>query len=128
MISVSLVESLAGSSQQAEANQLRKMDPSEILQSIYLAGFELQTFDRFPRAVGVTKGNCIALLEPDGSGLRMIGRPGWRMGEGLGVLTTKGNEKVFQAKNQVVVATPERLKELQEFERELTILLAPRPN
>lgn len=104
------------------------MDPSEILQSIYLAGFELQTFDRFPRAIGVIKGNCIALLEPDGSGLHVIGRPGWRMGEALGVLTTKGNEQVFQAKDQVVVATPERLKELQEFEGELTILLAPRPN
>ena len=95
------------------------MDPSEILQSLYLAGFELQTFDRFPRAVGVAKGNCIALLEPAGSRLQFIGRPGWRMGEALGVLTTKGDRQVFQAKDQVVDATPERLRELSDFEGEL---------
>lgn len=104
------------------------MDPSEILQSLYLAGFELQTFDRFPRAVGVIKGDCIALLEPDGKSLRLIGRPGWRIGETLGVLTTKGDDQVFQAKDQIVAATPERLKELREFEAELTVLLAPKPN
>ena|SRR5262249_8001687 len=104
------------------------MDPSEILQSLYVAGFELQTFDRFPRAIGVIKGNCIALLEPGGSGLRFIGKPGWRLGEVLGVLTTKGAQQVFQAKDQFVEATPERLKQLQEFEAELVMLLNPKPN
>lgn len=104
------------------------MDPSEILQSLYIAGFELQTYDRFPRAIGALKGNCIALLEPEGKSLRLIGRPGWRMGEALGVLTTQGNEQVFQAKDQIVTATPERLKELRDFEAELTVLLAPKPN
>jgi len=104
------------------------MDPSEILQSLYLAGFELQTFDRFPRAIGVTKGNCIALLEPAGTGLRFVGRPGWRMGEALGVLTTQGNRQVFQAKDQVVDATAERLRELSNFEGELSGFLAPKRN
>jgi hypothetical protein len=103
-------------------------DSSEILQSLYLAGFELQTFDRFPRAIGAIKGNCIALLEPQGNGLRLIGRPGWRIGEVLGVLTTRGNEQVFQAKDEVVQATPERLNEFRAFETELKILLEPKPN
>ena|SRR5689334_25241651 len=105
-----------------------RMDSSEILQSLYLAGFELQTFDRFPRAIGVTKGNCIALLEPGGNGLRFIGRPGWRLGEVLGVLTTQGGRRVFQAKDQFLEATPERLKQLQEFEAELEAFLSPKPN
>ena len=105
------------------------MDPSEILQSLYLAGFELQTFDRFPKAMGVLKGNCIALLEPSPTGsLRLIGRPGWRMGEVLGVLTTKSGRQVFQAKDQTVEATADRLNELQAFEGELTRLLEPKPN
>jgi|SRR5215469_6128298 len=104
------------------------MDPSEILQSLYLAGFELQTFDRFPRAIGVIRGNCIALLEPGGNGLRLIGRPGWRLGEALGVLTTRGSQQVFQAKDQIVKATPDRLKQLQEFEAELASFLNPKPN
>ena len=104
------------------------MDPSEILQSLYLAGFELQTFDRFPRAICVVKGNCIALLEPGGKGLRFIGKPGWRLGEVLGVLTTKAGQQVFQAKDQFVEATAERLKQLQEFETELASFLNPKPN
>jgi hypothetical protein len=104
------------------------MDPSEILQSLYVAGFELQTFDRFPRAIAVIKGNCIALLEPGANGLRFIGRPGWRMGEVLGVLTTSGGNQVFQAKDQVIEATPARLSELRQFEAELTCLLEPKPN
>jgi len=104
------------------------MDPSEILQSLYVAGFELQTFDRFPRAIGVIKGNCIVLLEPSGSGLRFVGRPGWRLGEVLGVLTTRNGQQVFQAKDQILEATPERLRELQEFEGELAAFLNPKPN
>ena len=104
------------------------MDPSEILQSLYVAGFELQTFDRFPRAIGIIKGNCIALLEPDASGLRFIGRPGWRLGEVIGVLTTKEGRQVFQAKDQIVEATAERLKQLREFEAELATFLDPKPN
>ncbi|HJW99707.1 MAG TPA: hypothetical protein VJ453_06085 [Terriglobales bacterium] len=99
------------------------MDASEILQSLYLAGFELQTSERFPRVIGVFKGECIALLEPKDNGLRFMGRPGWRMGDVIGVLTTKNNQKVFQAKDQVVEATPERLKQLADFEAELLGLL-----
>lgn len=102
-------------------------DPSEILQALYLAGFELQTFERFPRAIGVIKGNCIALVEPDGIGLRIIGNPGWRLGEVLGVLTSKDGVKVFQAKDQIVPAIEERLTEFRKFEAELAIFLAPKP-
>ena len=104
------------------------MDPSEILQSLYVAGFELRTFDRFPRAIGVMKGNCIALLEPEGYRLRLLGRPGWRLGDAIGVLTTKDARRVFQAKDQIVEATSERLAELEQFEAELEKHLAPKPN
>ncbi len=101
------------------------MDSSEQLQKIYLAGFELQTFDRFPKAIGVTKGNCVALLTPTPTGLTTIGAPGWKMGEVLGVLTEVNGRKVFQAKSEIVEATPERLQELDRFRQELHQLLAP---
>lgn len=104
------------------------MDPAETLQALYLAGFELQTFDRFPRAIGLIKGDCIALLEPAENRLRIIGRPGWRMGEAIGVLTTKAGRQVFQAKDQIVEATSERLKQLEEFEAELLKFLQGKPN
>jgi hypothetical protein len=103
-------------------------DPSEILQRVYAAGFELQTFDRYPKALGIVRGDCIALVEATPDGLRMIGTPGWKMGEVLGVLTTQEGRKVFQAKSEVVDATQERLAELQRFREELTALIGPKPS
>jgi hypothetical protein len=100
------------------------MDPSEQLQRIYLAGFELQTFERYPKLIGVMKGNCIALLVPGVDGLQIMGTPGWRMGEVLGVLTEVGGRKVFQAKTEIVEATPERIAELERFRAEVKELLA----
>ncbi|HTY82721.1 MAG TPA: hypothetical protein VMB19_00810, partial [Silvibacterium sp.] len=64
-------------------------DSAEQLQRIYAAGFELQTFDRYPNAVGVIRDGCIALLRSTPNGLEIIGSPGWRMGEVLGVLVEK---------------------------------------
>jgi len=99
-------------------------DPAEMLQKLYLAGFDIQTLDRFPRSIGIIRGDCIALLEPDASaGLRLVGRPGWRIGDAIGALTTRGGISVFRWKDQVIEATPERLHIFQSFERELVELL-----
>src|SRR5438034_4006153 len=94
-------------------------DPAQQLERIYLAGFELQTFDRFPKCVGVMRDNCIALLIPASDGLQMLGTPGWRMGEVMGVLTEQEGRQVFQAKQETVEATPERLAKLRQFRNDL---------
>jgi|SRR5690349_18081095 len=98
-------------------------DPAEQLQAIYAAGFELKTFDRFPRAIGVLRGSCIVLLQPGTHGLEMIGRPGWQIGELIGVLTEKDGRKVFRAKTEMVEATEARRSELEQFEKDLTEIL-----
>lgn len=98
-------------------------DPAEQLQKIYLAGFELKTFDRFPKCVGVVRDQCVALLVPGPDGLQMLGTPGWEIGEVLGVLTEVGGRKVFQAKEEIVEATPERLELLRRFREEIERLL-----
>jgi hypothetical protein len=95
------------------------MDSASQLQQIYLAGFEIETRERFPNAVVVIKGNCAALLQATPNGLTMIGTPGWRMGELMGVLTEVGGRKVFQSKSEIVEASSERLAELQAFREEL---------
>jgi len=101
------------------------MDSAEQLQRIYLAGFELQTFDRYPRAIGAIREGCIALLEPTPDGLRMLGTPGWRIGEVMGVLIEREGRQVFQAKDQIEEATPDRLDTLRRFRADLEGLLAP---
>ena len=93
--------------------------PAEQLQRLYLAGFDLQTFDRFPKCVGVMRDNCIALLVPGREGLQVLGTPGWRMGEVMGVLTESDGRQVFQAKQETVEATPERLAKLRQFHNDL---------
>ena len=99
-------------------------DPSEQLQRIYLAGFELQTFERIPRAVGVVRDQVIALLEATPGGLKMIGTPGWRLGEIMGVLVEKDGRQIFQSKAETLEATPERLETLRRFKADLEQLLA----
>jgi hypothetical protein len=98
-------------------------DPAEQLQQIYVAGFELKVFDRFPKCVGVVRDNCVALLVPATGGLQMLGTPGWLMGEAMGVLVETGGRRVFQAKQEVVEATPERLEALRHFREDLQQLL-----
>jgi len=94
-------------------------DSAEQLQRIYLAGFELQTFERYPKCIGVMRDNCVALLVPGVEGLQVLGTPGWRMGEVMGVLTEREGRQVFQAKREIVEATPERLALLQRFRQDL---------
>jgi len=98
-------------------------DSAEQLQRLYLAGFELQTFERFPKCIGVVRDGCIALLVPGVDGLQVLGTPGWRMGEAMGVLTEKEGRQVFQAKSEIVEATPERLAMLQKFREDIAELL-----
>jgi hypothetical protein len=94
-------------------------DPAEQLQRLYLAGFELQTFERYPNAIGILRDGCIALLRATPTGLATIGAPGWRMGEVLGVLVEKDGVRVFQSKSEVVEATPERLAALARFKEDM---------
>ena len=100
------------------------MDPSRQLARLYQSGFDVQTFDRFPRAVGVVRDNCIALLEATPEGLKIAATPGWRMGESIGVLVGQGGRQVFQHKSETVEATPERLETLRRFREDLERLLA----
>jgi len=100
------------------------MDASHQLARLYQAGFDIQSIERFPRAVGVVRDNCIALLEATPEGLKIVATPGWRMGESIGVLVEQGRRQVFQHKSETIEATPERLETLRRFREDLENLLA----
>ncbi|HKW76858.1 MAG TPA: hypothetical protein VJN64_15110 [Terriglobales bacterium] len=95
------------------------MLPEEQLQQLYLAGFELQTFERFPKAIGVLRDGCVAFLVPGPEGLQILGNIGWRMGESLGPLVDRQGRKVFVHKGEELEATPERISALNRFEIDL---------
>jgi hypothetical protein len=100
------------------------MDSAEQLQRLYLAGFELQTFERFPQAIGVLKDGYIAFLIPGGpEGLQILGNVGRRMGESLGPLVERGGRKVFVHKDETLEATADMITALDQFKAELKALL-----
>jgi len=103
-------------------------DTAEILQQLYVAGFEFQTFEQFPRAVGVVRGPCVALLVPSDTGMQILGTPGWLIGANIGVLTTVNGRRVFQFKSETVEADATRLEELKRFESDLRSRLSGKPN
>jgi hypothetical protein len=98
-------------------------DPAEQLQQLYAAGFDLQTFDRFPKAIGVCRDNCIAFLVPGPEGLQILGNVGWRMGESLGPLVERDGQRVFIYKQETLEATPERVATLEQFKCDLKAIL-----
>lgn len=98
-------------------------DPAEQLQQLYMAGFELQTFERFPKAIGVLRDNCIAFLVPGPEGLQIMGNVGWRMGESLGPLVERDGRKVFVHKQEILEATPEHIATLEKFKSDLKMIL-----
>ena len=99
------------------------MDSAQQLQRLYLAGFDVQALERFPRAVAVVRDNCIALLESAPDGLKLATTPGWRMGESIGVLVEQGGRQVFQHKSEIVEASLENLAQLQKFKEDLNTAL-----
>src|SRR3954449_1861559 len=99
------------------------MLPEEQLQRLYIAGFDLQTFDRFPTAIGVLRNGCLAFLVPGADGLQILGNVGWRMGESLGPLVEREGRKVFVHKQELLEATPERIATLERFREDLKALL-----
>jgi len=97
--------------------------PEEQLQQLYIAGFALETFERFPQAIGVLRDSCIAFLLPGPEGLQIMGNVGWRMGESLGPLVEREGRKVFVHKQETLEATPERIATLERFKTDLKAIL-----
>ena len=63
-------------------------------------------------------------MVPTPEGLQMLGTAGWRMGEAIGVLVERDGRQIFQAKQEIVEATADRLETLRRFRAELQELLA----
>jgi len=99
------------------------MKPEEQLQRLYVSGFDLQTFERFPKAIGVLRDNCLAFLVPGPDGLQILGNVGWRMGESLGPLVEREGRKVFVHKQELIEATPERVAIVEKFRSDLKAIL-----
>ncbi len=95
------------------------------MERLAAAGFAFEAFPRYPQLVGAVRDGCVALLEPTSDGLRLLGAPGWRLGEAIGVLVEKQGRLIFQAKSETLEATPERLETLHRVRADLERALIP---
>ena len=98
-------------------------DSAEQLQRLYMAGFELETFERFPKAIGVLRQGYVAFLVPGPDGLQILGNVGRRMGESLGPLVDRGGRKLFIHKQEQIEATDQMIADLEQFRSDLKRLL-----
>jgi len=96
----------------------------QVVEQVLAAGFRPIAIPPYESALCMRKGNCAALLAPvPNAGLKLLAPPSFLVAGNLSVKLKRGPGEVFVWKKQEVEATPERLKELESFRRELTELL-----
>jgi hypothetical protein len=96
----------------------------KIFERLFGAGFRPIAIPPYENALCVRRGECAAVLTPvPNGGLRMLAPATYIVDGNLGVKLRKGNREVFVWKKREIEATPERLKELEAFRRELTSIL-----
>ena len=98
------------------------------LERLFAAGFRPIAIPPYENALCVRRGECAALLAPvANAGLRLLAAPTYIVDGNLSVKLKRGKGEVFVWKKKEIEATPERLKELENFRRELTSILVEAP-
>ncbi|HET8923839.1 MAG TPA: hypothetical protein VFN26_12700 [Candidatus Acidoferrum sp.] len=98
------------------------------MERLFTAGFRPIAIPPYESALCVKKGECAAVLAPVPNGrLRMLAPPSYLVDGKLSVRLKRGRRDVFVWKNREVEATPERVRELEVFRRELGEVLEVPP-
>ena len=100
----------------------------KILERLFAAGFRPIAIPPYESALCVRRGECAALLAPvPDAGLRLLAAPTYIVDGNLSVKLKRGKSEVFVWKKKELDATPDRLKELENFRQELTSILDEAP-
>ena len=94
------------------------------LERLFAAGFRPIAIPPYESALCLRRGECAALLAPvANAGLRLLAAPTYIVDGNLSVKLKRGKSEVFVWKKKEIDATPERLRELDAFRRELASIL-----
>ncbi|MCU1239925.1 MAG: hypothetical protein JWO71_651 [Candidatus Acidoferrum typicum] len=94
------------------------------VERLFAAGFRPIAIPPYDNALCMRRGECAALLAPvANAGLRLLASPTYIVDGNLSVKLKRRNGEVFVWKKTEIEATPERLKQLEDFRRELTTIL-----
>jgi hypothetical protein len=96
----------------------------ELMERLIAAGFRPLAIPPYESALCMKKGGCAAILAPvPNGGLKLLAPPSYLVEGNLSVKLERDSGEVFVWKKKEVKATPEKLKELESFRRELAELL-----
>ncbi len=96
----------------------------QLIERLFAAGFRPIAIPPYESALCMKKGNCAALLAPvPNAGIKLLAPPSYLVEGNLSVKLKRGSGEAFIWKKTEVQATPEKLKELESFRRELTEIL-----
>ena len=100
----------------------------KIFERLFEAGFRPIAIPPYENALCVRRGECAALLTPvANAGLQLLAAPTYIVDGSLSVKLKRGNSEVFVWKKKEIEATPDRLKELEAFRRDLASILDEAP-
>jgi hypothetical protein len=100
----------------------------EVMERLIAAGLRPIAIPPYESALCMKKGECAAVLAPvPNGGLKLLAPPSYLIEGNFSVKLKRDSGEVFVWKNKEVKATPEKLKELESFRRELTELLEVPP-
>jgi len=96
----------------------------QTLERLFAAGFRPIAIPPYENALCVHRGECAAVLAPvENAGLRLLSPVTVMVDGNLSVKLKRASGDVFVRKKKEVVATGERLKELEKFRVELVEIL-----
>jgi hypothetical protein len=95
-----------------------------VVERLFGAGFRPIAIPPYEKALCVHRGECAALLAPvENGGLKLLAAPTFLVNGNLGVRVKKGAGEAFVFKRDSLEATAERMKELEEFRKELVEIM-----
>lgn len=100
----------------------------QVMERLFDAGFRPIAIPPYESALCMRKGNCIAALAPvPNAGLKLLAPASFMVDGNFSVKLKRGSGEVFVWKKIEVEATPERMRELESFRREMQEILESPP-
>lgn len=96
----------------------------QVMERLIEAGFRPIAIPPYSNALCMRKGNCVAALAPiPNAGVKLLAPPSFLVDGNFSVKLKRGSGEVFVWKKREVKATPERVRELESFRKELQEIL-----
>jgi hypothetical protein len=96
----------------------------QVIERLLEAGFRPIAIPPYESALCMRKGDCAAVLAPvPNAGLKLLAPPSYLVEGNFSVKLKRAQGEVFVWKSREVLATPERLRELEAFRSELSEIL-----